>query len=642
MLRRSQPRQRRANRARPEVASLEGRSLLSADVLTYHNDNARDGTTSQETALTPHDVNTATFGKVGFFAVDGKVDAQPLYKAGVAIRGRGVHDVLFVATERDSVYAFDAHTGATLWHASVLGRGETPSDPRGGGQVIPVIGITATPVIDPAHGTIDVVAMSKRVAGGRATYFQRLHALDLATGRDQVAPAAIDAAITYPGRGPGGNGSVVAFDPKQYKERDALLLLNGVVYTSWSSHSDQAPYTGWIIGFDARTLRVASVLNINPNGTPRTSVNGDGSGNSFWNSGDGPAADAAGNLYNLSANGPFDPAVGDYGDAFIKAATAGGLRVVDYFAPANQQAEADVDEDLGSSGIVLTDVRGGNGIIRHLAIGSGKDGNIYVVDRDNLGQFHRGGDAIYQEIPNGVGGGEFSAPAAFNGQVYFGGVGDNLRAYRFTNGILGRAPASRSGNTFAYPGTSPAISANGATGGIAWAMNNGGDGAVLYAYDAADLGRQLYGSDQAANGRDRFGVGNKFITPMIADGRVYVGTTNGVAVFGLRGLTVATPAAITSGSVTGTTVRLGALGADPAYHQWHLTYTWAATSLPRGAAPPTFVANGTAAAGATTATFRGAGTYTLRVTIANPAGQSTTSSLNVTIPGTPAPARRKR
>jgi hypothetical protein len=522
---------------------LEDRRLLSADVLTYHDDNARSGVDPSETILTPANVNPSTFGKVGFDAVDGKVDAQPLYVAGVAIPGQGTHDVLYVATEHDSLYAFDAATGATLWHVSMLGPGEVPSDPVHGTQVVPEIGITATPVIDPSTDTMYVVAMSKLVSTNGTTYIQRIHALDITTGAEKVAPRSIDQSITYPGAGPGGNGTVVIFDPMQYKERDALLLVGGVVYTSWASHSDNAPYTGWVMGFNASNLALASVLNIDPNGAPTSSLLPDGSGNSFWNSGAGPAADAAGNIYNLSANGPFDPnlsaagfpANGDYGDSFLKFTPApGGLTVSDYFTVSNQQNDANNDEDIGSSGLTLVEVNDSNGVPHQLMIGSGKDGNIYVVDTANMGSFNPTTNRIYQELPGAVGGGgEYGAPAAFYGQVYFGGVGAPLRAFRFVGGRLWAAPASQSSHVFGYPGATPSISSDGNADGIVWAIDDGGSTAVLYAYDANDLSRLLYSTNQAPGGRDAVGPSNKFITPTIADGRVYVATADGVAVFGL-------------------------------------------------------------------------------------------------------------
>ncbi len=328
----------------------------------------------------------------------------------------------------------------------------------------------------------------------------------------------------------------------QYKERDALLLVNGVVYTSWASHSDVAPYTGWIIGFNANNLSLASVLNIDPNGAPTSPFLGDGSGNSFWNSGGGPAADNAGNLYNLSANGPFDPnlnaagfpANGDYGDSYLKfTPTPGGLTVSDYFTPYNQQQLADNDEDIGSSGLTLVNVTDSSGTSHQLMIGSGKDGNIYVVDTSNMGKYNSTSNNIYQELSGAVGGGEFGSPAAFDGQVYFGGVGATLRAFQFVNGKLQATPASQSSNTFGYPGTTPSISSDGNADGIVWAIDDGNSTAVLYAYNAYNLSQMLYNSNQAPNGRDSVGPSNKFITPTIANGKVYVATTDGVAVFGL-------------------------------------------------------------------------------------------------------------
>ena len=343
----------------------------------------------------------------------------------------------------------------------------------------------------------------------------------------------IDGSFTYPGTGPNSDGTRIHFDPMQYKDREGLILVNGVVYTSWASHSDVAPYTGWVIGFHASDLSPASVVNVDPNGTPVASFLQDGSGSSFWNSGAGPAADAAGNLYNVSANGPFDPSRGDYGDSFIKFSTTNGLAVADYFAPANQQALANSDEDLGSSGITLADAPDNSGVVHHLAIGSGKDGNIYVVDRDNLGHSSASNNNIYQEIPGGVGGsGLFAAPAAFDGKVYLGGVGTTLKVFQFVDGKLTASPVSQTADTFAYPGTTPSISSNGHADGIVWAYSNT-DPVGLRAYDANNLATKLYDSTLAPNGRDNVGAGNKFITPMIANGKVYVATQDGVGVFGL-------------------------------------------------------------------------------------------------------------
>lgn len=496
-----------------------------ASVLTYHNDNARDGLNAQETILTPANVNSTQFGTIGFLAVDGLVDAQPLYVPSLNVAGK-THNVLYVATEHDSVYAFDADTGTQLWRVSLLGSGESTSDDRGCSQVTPEIGVTSTPVIDPAagaHGTLFVVAMSKN--GG--TYFQRLHALDLTTGADLAAPVAVQA--KFPGSGANSSGGFVVFDPAQYKERAGLLLLNGAVYTTWASHCDADPYTGWVIAYDEKSLAQTQVFDFTPNGSE----------GSVWASGAGPAADSSGNIYFLAANGSFDttldshgfPNQGDYGNAFVKLSTAGGtLAVADYFTMSGTVAESNADEDLGSGGaMLLPDVKDGGGTTRHLAVGAGKDTTVYVVDRDNMGKFSATTDQIWQEIPNGLNSGEFGMPAYFNGTVYYGAVGDVLRAFKVANAQL--TPASTSSHSFGYPGATPSVSANGSSNGIVWVAENGSP-AGLYAYDAGNLAHELYDSNQAGS-RDQFGPGNKFITPTIVNGKVYVGTTNGVQVFGL-------------------------------------------------------------------------------------------------------------
>jgi len=465
--------------------------------------------------------------------VDGKVDAQPLYASAVAIPSQGTHNVLFVATEHDSVYAFDADTGAQLWQVSLLQTGETTSDDRGCEQVTPEIGITATPVIDRSsgpNGALYVVAMSK---DSSSAYHQRLHALDMTTGAEVFGgPKEVQA--TFPGTGDNSNGTDVIFDPKQYKERAALLLLNHVIYTGFSSHCDHAPYTAWIMAYNESTLGQANVLDLTPNGNE----------GSVWMSGGGLAADAAGNIYALMANGTFDtalnpngfPAQGDYGNAFVKLSTAnGGLAVADYFTMTNTVAESSIDQDLGSGGaLLLPDMTDANGVTRHLAVGAGKDQAIYLVDRDNMGKFNPQADNIYQEFLSALAGGIFSTPAYFNGRLYYGPVNNNLLAFQFSSAKLQTPPTSSTSVTFAYPGATPSISANGATNAIVWATENTNP-AILHAYDATDLSTELYNSNQAGT-RDQFGAGNKFITPTIANGKVYVGTTNGVGAFGLLGL----------------------------------------------------------------------------------------------------------
>jgi hypothetical protein len=506
--------------------------------------------------VTPSNVNASSFGLLFNLLVDGKVDAQPLYVSNATVfRGTtslGNHNLVIVGTEHDSVYAFDADTGALYWHASVLGSGETPSDDRGCSQVTPEIGVTATPVIDRnsgtggADGTIYVVAMSKSASA----YHQRLHALNLATGQE-VPGSPVEIQASYPGSGPhnDGNGHVI-FDPGAYKERAGLLLLNGIVYTAWASHCDDPPYTSWIIGYDEKTLAQTRILNLDPNGAPNSTFPSDGSGNAFWGSGAGPAADTSGNIYVLSSNGPFDttllngfPSKGDYGDSFLKLSTQGSLAVSDYFTPFDQATGAQNDTDLGSSGtVVLPDMTDGSGKIRHLAVGAGKDSNIYLVDRDNMGKFVPGAKSnsyIYQELAGALPGGGFGTAAYFNGSIYYGPVGGALRRFTITQARLDAGPAAITSTVFAYPGVTPSVSSSGNSSGIVWAYENSNSRsgpAVLHAYDL-DLS-ELYNSDQVPQ-RDRFGEANKFITPTICNGKVFVGTTNSVGVFGL--LTAAPP-----------------------------------------------------------------------------------------------------
>jgi len=492
-------------------------------VLTYHNDNARTAQNLAEQTLTPANVKTS-FGKLFEDSVDGLVDAQPLIKTQVNIPGHGIHNVLYAVTENDSVYAFDADAaGGALWQVSVLGSGEVASDDRGCGQVTPEIGITSTPVIDPTagpNGTIYLVAMSKNTMTG--AYFQRIHALDMTTGAEEFG-GPVTVAATFP---PGP-----AFSPQQYKERAGLLLLNGQLITAWASHCDFTPYNGWIMAYNQNTLVQASALDITPNGSE----------GAIWQSGGGIAADPSGNIYFLDGNGTWDtivnangfPSKNDFGNGFIKLSTSSGLQVADFFEPFNTLSESAGDTDLGSGGaMVLPDMTDSSNTVRHLAVGAGKDGNIYLVDRDNMGKWNsKNNSNAYQVIAGALSNGIWAVPAYFNGTVYYGGVSDKLQAFAFSQAKLVATPSSVSSESFAYPGTSPSISANGISNAIVWAIENGARGGVLHAYDATNLANELYNS--SAVPADSF-TDNKFVTPTIANGKVYVGTPNSVAVFGLK------------------------------------------------------------------------------------------------------------
>jgi hypothetical protein len=503
------------------------------DVVTYHYDNLRTGQNLNETILTPASVNSAKFGMLGAFTVDGRVDAQPLYLSALAIPSVGTKNVLYAATEHGSVYAFDADsvngsTSAFLWKATVLGSGETSSDDRGCSQVTPEIGVTATPVIDRTrgpHGAIYVVAMSKDASGN---YFHRLHALDLTTGAELFGgPMLVQA--SYPGTGDSSSGGNVIFEAKQYKERPGLLQIGGTIYTTWSSHCDARPYTSWVMSYDANTLAQTSVLNLVPNGSE----------GGIWMAGAAPAADASGNIFFMVGNGDFDttlntsgfPANANCGQCYVKVSPNPPMKLLDYFTPSNTVSESNADTDFGSGGpLLLPDLVDANGTTRHLAVGSGKDAIIYLVDRDNMGKFNGSTDNIYQQI-NGQIGGVWSKPSYFNNTVYYGAVGDQLKAFPIAGAKLSGTPATQSSTSYAYPGTTPSISANGTSNGIVWAVENGSTG-VLHAYNAANLTSELYNSNQAANSRDQFSD-NKYVTPMVANGKVYVGTPNSVVVFGL-------------------------------------------------------------------------------------------------------------
>jgi hypothetical protein len=506
------------------VAAVTGR-----DVVTYHYDVARTGLNSTETTLTTANVTSSKFGLLKTLPVDGVVDAQPLFLASLTAGGQQ-RNLLFVETEHDSVYAFDADSGTQIWKSTILGTNETTSGDHNCNQISPEIGITATPVIDRqagAHGAIFVVGMS--LDSGGASH-QRLHALDVTTGAElSGSPKEIQA--TYPGTGANSSGGNVVFDPAQYAERAGILLLNGVLYMGWTSHCDEEPYTGWLMGYNETTLAQTSVLNLTPNGSE----------GSIWMAGAGLAADSTGNIYFLDANGTFDttldangfPVNHDYGNGFMKISTAGGtLAVADYFEMDNTTSESGADEDLGSGGaLVLPDITDTSGAVHHLAVGAGKDGHIYIANRDSMGKFNpSNNNALYQEI-NGGGGGVWAMPAYFNNTVYYGAVGDYLKAYPIANAKIATSPSQQSASTFGYPGTTPSVTANGTSNGIVWAVENSSP-AVLHAYDATSL-QELYNSNQAANNRDQFGNGNKFITPIVANGKLYVGTPNSVAVFGL-------------------------------------------------------------------------------------------------------------
>jgi hypothetical protein len=513
-----------------------------AGTYTYHNDAGRTGDNLNEVALTPANVNKNSFGELFDYPLDGLTLASPLYVANVNIPGQGFHNVVFVATEHDSVYAFDADglSSTPLWHDSFI-------NPAGGITTVPAvdtgetgdipdeIGITSTPVIDPSTGTLYVDAATKEVSGGTTTYFHRLHALDIATGAEKFGgPVTIQATVS--GSGLGSQGGKLTFNALRENQRTALLLSNGVVYLGFSSRGDIEPFHGWVLGYNAATLKQVMVYCSTPNGD-------DGG---VWMSGDGVGADASGNLYFITGDGAFDASSGgsDYGDSFVKMSPAGS--VLDYFSPQVQSQLNSGNLDLGSGGaLLLPDQPGPH---PHEMVSAGKNGTIYLVDRDNMGQFHSNSDNIVQTIPNiwtksdgGAESGLFGTPAYFNGNVYFSPIADTVQAFHLTNGLLSATPTSQSPETYAGTtdtfdsrGGTLAISANGNSNGILWAMESKGDDSpgVLHAYDASNLANELYSSNQAG-ARDALDPWLKFTIPVVANGRVYVASSGQLTVFGL-------------------------------------------------------------------------------------------------------------
>lgn len=509
--------------------SLLAATISPAQVTTSQYDNMRTGATVTEKILTPRNVNRNTFGKLGAFGVDGAVYAQPLYVPGLEIPGKGRHNVLYVATEHDSVYAFDAdHPGqAPLWRVNFLdtqkGIGTVRARDVQCPFIVPEIGITSTPVIDMTTGTLYVLARTSVVHSFAPNeYAQQLHALAITTGVEKFGgPKLIQASV--PGKGDGTSGGRIPFDTLRENPRASLLLVDGNVILTWASSCDVNPYHGWIISYDARTLAQKAVLNVTP----------DGSEGGIWASDTGPAADSDGNIFVPTANGTFDVSMGgrDYGDTILKL-DGNSLAIRDYYTPSNQARLSDEDADLGSSGpTLLPDQPQPH---RHILIQPGKDGLLYVVDRDQMGKYRPSGDSIIQKIKAGDGG--YGAIAYWNGHVYFAGSDDSLRSYRVS--ASGLKEESRSTKIFENPGATPSVSANGNKDGIVWAIStktwNGEEKpAVLYAYDATNVVQPIYTSEEVP-ARDRAALATRFVIPLVVNGRVYFGARGEVEVYGLK------------------------------------------------------------------------------------------------------------
>lgn len=514
------------------ICALLVTACAQVSVTTSKNDNSRTGQNPDETILTPDNVNVRSFGKLFSHPVDGYVYGQPLYVPNLIVNGSR-HNVVFVVTEHDSVYAFDADSNkgmnsAPLWHDSFINPAEgittASSDDVSCYDIQPEIGITSTPVIDAETGTIFVVAKTKE----NGSYYQRLHALDIRTGAEQPgSPIVISA--TVKGTGEGSQNGVIAFSPLRQLQRPGLLLVNGQIVIAWGAHCDTEPYHGWVMAYDENTLQQTGVWNSTPNG---------GMGG-IWQSGTGLSSDGA-SVFFATGNGTFDGRLGhDYGSSVVKLSVPGvtPMQEHSFFTPYNQQTLSEDDVDLGSGGVLLLPDQGTGVPHRFLAVQVGKQGSIYLLDRTHMGHYSEEGNLVVQALENAIGG-LWSTPSWWNNNVYFGGIDDYLRQYTFdsTTGLLSPMAASQSQTYFGYPGPTVSISANGDSDAIAWVLQTDDqsvtDGASLHAYDANNLADEFYNSAMN-NSRDNPGGAVKFSVPTIANGKVYVPGAQSLSVFGL-------------------------------------------------------------------------------------------------------------
>lgn len=499
-------------------------------VATYHNNSSRNGVNSQEYALSPGNVTANTFGKIFSCSVDGAVYAQPLWVPNLMIGG-SQHNVIFVATQHDSLYAFDADTApcTTLWHVSLIdtahggASGETSVSftmlGTSSGDIQPEVGVTGTPVIDPAGKILYVVSKSIDKTG--TNFYQRLHAIDLFTGNEKLVSGPNQISGTFP-----AINSTVTFSAQQENQRPGLALVNGVVYVAWASHEDASPWYGWMMGFDAATLAKLYTFNVAPNA---------GAGG-IWMGGGAPSADASGNLYVITGNGNFDATSqtapnNDYGDSFLQLSKA--LAVLQYFTPANQDADNTNDADFGSGGTsVVVDLPANGSLPTHLVIGGGKDGNLCLLSRDSLGGYDASNSGAVQVL--NFGNGIYGTPAYFNWSFYLAGESGKLQQFTLNRSTykIDSSPASTSAISYGFPGTTPSVTTMpDNSNAIVWALDNGqyctqqapGCGpAVIHAYDATNLGTELWNSSQGTG--NSAGLAVKFTVPTVANGKVYVGT----------------------------------------------------------------------------------------------------------------------
>lgn len=657
---------KRKNRIRRDGGSLqlgleqlEPRCLLSANVLTRSNDLTRDGLNSNETILTPANVNSTTFGKLFSYNVTGQVYAQPLYVSNLNMGALGTHNVIFVATEDNDVYAFDADNngvgGGQLWHDSPSMLGTAAAVPNayfgniGGpnsyGDIKPQVGITSTPVIDLATNTMYLDVFSNPSTG---VYQHHIWALDITTGAQKMAPVLVAASIQ--GNSPADSvGGVITFNATQQLQRSGVTLLNGIVYFAYAGYGDTPPYHGWVLGYNESNLNLVSVFNDTPSATVPEDTREVGGGG-IWQGGGGLASDGT-HLWFMTGNGDFDASVGDYGDSFVEltpdnSTQSGpnpnkngyGLSVTDYFTPFNEQTLSDNDTDLGSGGPMLLPTQ--SGLIPNEMVGVGKQSLVYLVNRDNMGGHSTTTDNVVQKVS--LAGHATSSMAYFDNMIYSNAFNDVLKAFKVTNGTLSNGPIASGTTSFAFPGATPSISSYGnSANGIVWEVQytNSTSNAILRAFNAIPNGTsltQIYSSDQAAGNRDQLGVNVKFVSPTIANGHVYVGTSGAVSVFGLLSNPTTAPAAPTGLTATAS-VALGL--------QVQLAWTDHANNenafkIERSTDGGAFVQIDVASVNATSyvdTSVSTGHTYTYQVRATNPIGDSAyTNTASATIVATPA------
>ncbi len=534
-------------RAQPSLSFTTLPTAPVVSMLTYHYDNARSGANTNEVLLTPSQVNTNNFGRLIKYTTDGYIYTQPLIVPGVNIPGVGVRNVVYVASEHDTVYAFDADSsaganGGLLWKTN-LGIAALSANGEFGARycgtcfpdIVPEVGITGTPVIDPATGTLYVnVATREVVAGVSTNYIHRLHALNITNGTERsYSPVIVSGSV--PGTGTDSGGGVMTFNGKQANQRAALTLAGGILYIAYAGYADTDPYHGWLFGYNATNLAQVSIYNTTPNASIAAFGSHAAEGG-VWQGGHGLVVDANTNLYFITGNGSFSQNTngGDYSDTVMKLATTNGLTVADYFTPFNQAALATADTDLGSVGAVLLPDAVGNGTHPRLLAAGGKSGTIYLLDRDNMGGFNAANNNQIVQSVIGATAQIWSSPAYWNNRLFYQPANAAMKGFSISNANINATAFATAGASFGAYNGGPVVSANGTNNGIVWVINGAGGGAteVLYAYNATNLAT-LYSSSQLL-ARDNPGGGIKMITPTVANGKVYVGAQYALNIYGFN------------------------------------------------------------------------------------------------------------